>query len=112
LESIVTNLLNNSTVAFDQVQRDRRCILVRTAVDDKLLMRMVFADNGSGIQDIPLKDIWLPGKTTKRAGTGLGLTIVRDAVSDLSGRVTAEVNGELGGASFTIEVRLEGVEHA
>lgn len=112
LESIVTNLLNNSTVAFDQVQRDRRRILVRTAIDDKLLMRMVFADNGSGIQDIPLKDIWLPGKTTKRAGTGLGLTIVRDAVSDLSGRVTAEVNGELGGASFTIEVTLEGVEHA
>ncbi|HID29680.1 MAG TPA: HAMP domain-containing histidine kinase, partial [Desulfobacterales bacterium] len=112
LESIVTNLLNNSAVAFEGVQRVKRQILVRTSVDDALVMRLLFADNGASIQDISLKDIWLPGKTTRKAGTGLGLTIVRDAVSDLSGSVSADAAGEFGGASIAITLPLEGIENA
>jgi C4-dicarboxylate-specific signal transduction histidine kinase len=39
----------------------------------------------------------------------LGLTIVRDAVTDLGGRVDAIEKGELGGAEIIIELPILGV---
>jgi C4-dicarboxylate-specific signal transduction histidine kinase len=61
-------------------------------------------DNGPGIEGISTKDIWLPGQTTAANGTGLGLTIVRDAVIDMGGTVAAERKGALGGAEIIISL--------
>ncbi|MFI5364000.1 MAG: ATP-binding protein [Candidatus Binatia bacterium] len=66
-------------------------------------------DNGPGIVGIDANEIWLPGYTTKPGGTGLGLTIVRDAAQDLGGSVAVEERGELGGATFHIELPILGV---
>jgi signal transduction histidine kinase len=49
----------------------------------------------------------LPGKTTTEKGTGLGLTIVKDVIDELRGRIEAEAHCELGGASFTITLPLK-----
>jgi signal transduction histidine kinase len=51
-----------------------------------------------------LEEIWLPGRSSREQGTGLGLTIVRDSVVDMGGTVEAQARGPLGGATF--EVRL------
>ena len=64
-------------------------------------------DNGPGIEDLSIEDIWVAGKTTTERGTGLGLAIVRDVVVELRGRVEAEAHGELGGAVFTITLPLK-----
>ena len=61
-----------------------------------------------GINNIKLDEIWLPGKTTREGGTGLGLTIVRDSVADLGGKVNVIPKGELGGAEFIVELKLNG----
>ena len=53
-----------------------------------------------------IDEIWLPGKTTTPNGTGLGLTIVRDTVTDLGGKVYAIAEGELGGAEIVIELPI------
>ncbi|GAG05310.1 unnamed protein product, partial [marine sediment metagenome] len=45
---------------------------------------------------------------TRPNGTGLGLTIVRDTVTDLGGTVDALEKGELGGAEFIIELPILG----
>lgn len=107
LESILINLLMNSIRAFDGVPPQTRTVIVRTEVDESALQLSIL-DNGPGIQGISLRDIWLPGQTTFKDGTGFGLTIVRDTVSDLSGRVEVKANGELGGASFHIELPILG----
>ncbi len=112
VESILTNLLNNSAVAFEGIKRRRRTVRVRTTIDEQLVMMLEFMDNGTGIVDISLADIWLPGKTTRKSGTGLGLTIVRDAVTDLSGDIEVEPSGELGGATIRIILPLQGLEDA
>ena len=65
-------------------------------------------DNALGIKNIKLDEIWLPGKTTREGGTGLGLTIVRDSVTDLGGIVKAIPKSELGGAEFIIDLKLSG----
>lgn len=109
VESIVTNLINNSLTAFEKSKHHERFLLMQTSVEDKMFTLDVI-DNGPGIEGISLKDIWLPGQTTKPNGTGLGLTIVRDAVSDLAGNVEASDHSEeLGGAKITIQLPIIGV---
>jgi nitrogen fixation/metabolism regulation signal transduction histidine kinase len=51
---------------------------------------------------LTLSSIWLPGKTTRDNGTGLGLTIVRDIVGDLKGQQEARRKGDLGGARIMV----------
>lgn len=108
LESIITNLLDNSIVWLEGVHGKERKVVIRTQLEQQILV-LRFLDNGPGIVGISKKDIWLPGETTRPNGTGLGLTIVRDAVKDLGGDVDAVEHGELGGAEFIIEVPILGV---
>jgi signal transduction histidine kinase len=107
IESIITNLLNNSITALENSSRDR-IIIIKTTVQEKTLLISV-SDNGPGIEGISIRDIWLPGQTTNPNGTGLGLTIVRDATYDLSGRVRAIAHGELDGAEIIIELPIIGI---
>jgi signal transduction histidine kinase len=106
IESIITNLLNNSISVLENVMRARH-VYISTDIHETVLILKV-ADNGPGIVGINLKDIWLPGQTTNPNGTGLGLTIVRDAVFDLAGKVSAVANGEHGGAELIIELPIIG----
>ena len=108
IDSIVANLLDNSLAAFERARTTQRRIVVRTMVEAGMLTLSVL-DNGPGIEGISIRDIWLPGKTTKPDGTGLGLAIVRDTVLDLGGRVDAVAHGELGGAEIVIGLPILGV---
>ena len=111
MESIVANFLNNSFVALEDVSKKSRKIQVEiTSLGNKCLIH--FSDNGSGIVGISVKDIWLPGQSTRPGGTGLGLTIIRDTVRDLGGEVWAKEQGELGGASFHVSIPLGGSNSA
>ena len=107
IESIFTNLLNNSVAAFESGGTRDRIIRVSTSISQDR-WTLTVSDNGPGIQDIRKTDIWLPGRTTRKNGTGLGLTIVRDAVKDLGGEVDAIERGELGGAVITVELPILG----
>lgn len=107
IESIFTNLLNNSVAAFESGGTRDRVVRVSTSISlDRWTLTV--SDNGPGIQGIRKTDIWLPGRTTRKNGTGLGLTIVRDAVKDLGGEVDATEKGELGGAEITVELPILG----
>ncbi|MEH2055805.1 MAG: sensor histidine kinase [Nostoc sp.] len=107
LEAIITNLLTNTINAFNVEggRIEERQVIIRTETEGTNLKIKVL-DNGSGIHNIKLDEIWLPGTTTRQDGTGLGLTIVRDSVTDLGGSVDAIPKGELGGAEFIVELTL------
>ena len=107
IESIVTNLLNNSLAALEESTVGRRIIHIQTSVESGLFSLNV-QDNGPGIIGISKRDIWLPGETTRRNGTGLGLAIVRDSVSDLGGEVDAVEHSLLGGAEMIIRLPVLG----
>jgi signal transduction histidine kinase len=107
LESVVTNLLNNSLAAFERSGvRNREILIATELIGSTLLFRVL--DNGPGIDGVDIRDIWTPGVTTQPNGTGLGLTIVRDAVTDMGGSVEAVAVGELGGAEIRVELPLVG----
>lgn len=107
VQAIVTNLLTNAISALKSPEaplRNRRIEIRSHYAGGRLLLRVL--DNGPGIRDISTEDIWLPGKTTREDGTGLGLTIVRDTVRDFGGRVSVAASGELGGAEFLVELPI------
>jgi C4-dicarboxylate-specific signal transduction histidine kinase len=104
LEAIVTNFLTNTIHAFDvetEIVQNRK-VVIRTVVSDSGIVLSVL-DNGPGIK-MPVDEVWLPGRTTTPNGTGFGLTIVRDVVSDLDGEAFAVAKGELGGAEFAVRI--------
>jgi signal transduction histidine kinase len=107
LESVITNLVINAVNALDGNTGGDRVIRIQT-VSDGNRITLDFADNGPGIRTIKVDDIWLPGRGTTQRGVGLGLTIVRDIIADLEGRIAARATGELGGAQFTIDIPQEG----
>ncbi len=107
IESILTNFLNNSVVAFEDSATSHRRIRLSSSIEGDL-WTLVVSDNGPGIVGITTREVWLPGQTRRPGGTGLGLTIVRDAVADLSGSVVAEANGPLGGATFSVTLPILG----
>jgi signal transduction histidine kinase len=107
IESILINLLNNALTALEDAGAKQRRIAIRSFVEGTSLV-LVVEDNGPGVDldRVSLDEIWLPGVTTHE--TGLGLTIVRDAVLDLGGAVAAKAKGELGGAEFSIHLPILG----
>ncbi len=107
IESILSNLVANSAHAFTRegAPSCERVIRIRTRPDGrdrKSGVTLCVDDTGPGIEGLSLSAIWLPGKTTRENGTGLGLTIVRDIVADLGGTQEARRVGELGGARILI----------
>lgn len=107
LESIVTNLINNSLSIFEINGVAERTIHL-TASSTQSDVTILVNDSGPGIVGMDMSEIWLPGVTSNPEGTGLGLTIVRDTVRDLGGSVSAEPHGHLGGAEFKITLPILG----
>jgi signal transduction histidine kinase len=104
LEGILLNLITNSINAFQRRKNDdsERLIRIATAYDGDVLL--IVEDNAGGIRDLEVKEIFLPGVTSTADGTGFGLTIVQDSVSDLGGRIDVDPLTAFGGALFTVKL--------
>ena len=101
IESIIVNCVTNSVNALRSkgYPMDERVIEIETLSSSERL-QLIISDNGPGIKDVSKDEIWLPGVTTSKDGTGFGLTIIKDSVNDLGGTYGVEEQGKLGGASF------------
>lgn len=104
IEGIVLNLVTNSIKAFQSRASDvkERKLHVTTAYDGDVLIMV--EDNAGGIKDLDIAEIFLPGVTSSAEGTGFGLTIVQDSVSDLGGRIDVNPLTAFGGAQFTVKL--------
>ncbi|MDJ0840617.1 MAG: response regulator [Acidobacteriota bacterium] len=107
LEQVFVNLFVNAADAHEETRRGRMGELVlRTRREDDWIIIEV-EDDGPGIPETKLADIWKPFFTTKDAGkgTGLGLAISQGIVHDHQGEITVE-NMPGRGARFTIRLPI------
>lgn len=104
IEGILLNLITNSINAFQRrgSDADERLIKVSTAYDGDVLIMV--EDNAGGIRDLDVTEIFLPGVTSSAEGTGFGLTIVSDSVTDLGGSINVDPLTAFGGALFTVKL--------
>ncbi len=108
LAQIMTNLVTNTTThAFVDGDTKPRVVTVKVnAIEGKA--QIEFSDNGKGINQANLKQIFEPFYTTNRSqgGTGLGLSIVYNIVSQkMAGKISvSSVENE--GVRFSILLPL------
>ena len=108
VESIITNLLNNSIAAFEDMATQSRIIDISSQISDNSWC-LCISDSGPGIVGIRKSNIWLPGQTTRRNGTGLGLTIVRGRRNwTWAVLFDAVEHGPHGGAVVTVRLPILG----
>lgn len=101
---VLINLLLNAFDALAAVEPERRSVSIETQVlGDRV--RVTVSDRGKGIAPADLAKVFDSFYSTKPAGMGLGLSIVRTIVEAHGGRIGAESKpGQ--GASFSFELPL------
>ncbi|WDN89720.1 two-component system, NtrC family, nitrogen regulation sensor histidine kinase NtrY [Desulfosarcina sp. BuS5] len=100
IKQAMINLVDNAVAAV----RGKGEIRITLTYDPILKMvRLEVADNGNGISDEEKTRLFEPYFSTKKAGIGLGLTIVSTIISDHNGMIRVQDNHPRG-AKFVIEL--------
>ncbi len=100
MKRVLINLIKNSLAAIGREGE----IKIRTSYNPKLQMvRLEVSDNGRGIPDEDKGRLFEPYYSTKKSGTGLGLTIVNTIVADHNGYIRVRDNHPRG-TTFLIEL--------
>ncbi|MEQ9323719.1 MAG: ATP-binding protein [Polyangiaceae bacterium] len=102
---VLSNLVTNGLQAAREAGEGARVRVEARAQGGGWVVEV--EDNGPGIDDALLPNIFDPYVTTKEDGTGLGLTIVKKIVIDHGGQIDARL-GEGGGAIFRMRLPLLG----
>jgi len=103
IKQAMINLIDNAVAAMEEKGR----ITIDLSHDEILKMvRIEVADDGPGISDEDKTRLFEPNFSTKRAGMGLGLTIVSSIVLDHNGRVRVQDNHPKG-AKIVIELPVD-----
>ncbi len=102
IEQVLINLLKNAAEAL--AGREGGQVLLRGSRDDhgKVLIQVI--DNGPGIDVAHLEDIFLPFFTTKRSGSGVGLSVSRQIMALNKGMLTVKTAAGAG-SEFTLRFR-------
>jgi two-component system, NtrC family, nitrogen regulation sensor histidine kinase NtrY len=102
IEQVLINLLRNAAEAL--AGREGGRVTLRGTRDDhgKVLIQVI--DNGPGIDAAHLDDVFLPFFTTKRSGSGVGLSVSRQIMALNKGMLTVRTAAGTG-AEFTLRFR-------
>ena len=105
IEQIIVNLLVNATDAIEEHKGEGVIEITTEKGADSI--RIKLADDGPGIPEDKIDDLFKPFYTTKEVGkgTGLGLAICQNIAEDHGGSLTVK-NRPQGGAEFTLELPL------
>jgi nitrogen fixation/metabolism regulation signal transduction histidine kinase len=92
IEQVLINLVKNAIQSFDE-QTDRK-ITLRAFVSEKSRPVILVKDNGTGIDPDAIDKIFIPFFTTKKSGSGIGLSLSRQIMRQHQG--TLNVKSEAG----------------
>ncbi|MGD9346478.1 MAG: ATP-binding protein, partial [Candidatus Aminicenantes bacterium] len=90
LQQVILNLLINAFDAMIYQAPDRRNLMIRTGLFDKNNIQVAVQDEGMGIEEDKLEQIFQPFNTSKSGGIGLGLSINQSIIEAYGGRIWAE----------------------
>lgn len=100
LLNVLINLFYNSLDALSECQKER-FIKVNTEIFDNNMLKISIIDNGVGISDANIQDIFNEGYTSKPTGSGLGLYISKQNMQEQYGDLNLVCSDE-NGTTFEI----------
>jgi C4-dicarboxylate-specific signal transduction histidine kinase len=102
IEHVLINLIKNAAEAL--AGRDDARVALRGTRDDHGKVLIHVADNGPGIEAANVDDVFLPFYTTKRNGSGVGLSVSRQIMALNKGALTVKTAPGRG-CEFTLRFR-------
>jgi two-component system nitrogen regulation sensor histidine kinase NtrY len=103
IQRVLINLIDNALAAIPESDGK---INIRTSFNRRLrVVRLEVADNGPGVPQEDKERLFEPYFSTKKTGTGLGLTIARSLIMDHRGYIRV-LDNEPQGTRFVIELPL------
>jgi len=108
LRQVLHNLIKNALEACESTDNSDNKIIIRTqsvTAQNNNYVEIKVNDNGPGINEEVLQNLFDPYVSTKVKGTGLGLAIVKKIVEEHSGIIWAE-NLAAGGTSIVIRLPI------
>lgn len=101
LQQVLINLFKNALEAFHDIPHP--LITVKAYSSDNLKTIILVEDNGLGIEPEALEQIFIPFYTTKKTGSGIGLSLSRQILQQHNGQLL--VQSKVGtGTTFSLVV--------
>jgi two-component system, NtrC family, nitrogen regulation sensor histidine kinase NtrY len=88
IEQVIINLLKNAIQSFEE--QDDKQISLKAYVNEKSRPVIAVRDNGTGIDPEALEKIFIPFFTTKKTGSGIGLSLSRQIMRQHQGTLTVK----------------------
>ena len=105
LQQVLLNLLLNGIESVEAANPTSREIRIDTRRSDAAHVQISVRDDGVGLRNVDVKNLFTAFYSTKPTGTGVGLSISRFIVEDHGGRLWAEAN-DGPGATFHFTVPI------
>lgn len=88
IEQVLINLVKNAIQSFEE--QENRIIVLKAYYNDKMRPVICVKDNGTGIDPEALEKIFIPFFTTKKTGSGIGLSLSRQFMRQHQGTLTVK----------------------
>jgi len=84
IEQVIINLLSNCLYALNDTKTPTITIAI---FQENKRIRLIIEDNGIGISDSIKKNVFIPYFTTRKDGSGIGLTLSKSIIEAHNGRI-------------------------
>jgi two-component system, NtrC family, nitrogen regulation sensor histidine kinase NtrY len=88
IEQVIINLFRNAIQAFED--QEGKAIELKAFLTEKTRIVISIADNGTGIDPEALEKIFIPFFTTKKTGSGIGLSLSRQIMRQHQGTLSVK----------------------
>jgi nitrogen fixation/metabolism regulation signal transduction histidine kinase len=89
IDQVIINLIKNAIQSFDETEKEK-LIELKAALNEKSRPLISIKDNGTGIDPEALEKIFIPFFTTKKTGSGIGLSLSRQIMRQHQGTLTVK----------------------
>lgn len=93
-EMIMNNLLRNAMESFEENKHKRQIVILTQVKKNKV--EVLVEDNGSGIPEKNIDQVFVPFFSTKERGSGIGLSLVRQIMNMHEGTIRLESKPDSG----------------
>ncbi len=100
IKQVLINLVLNASEAINDKDGEIKIVVT----DDGKYAQIKISDNGKGIDEKDIKNIYDPFFTTKQNGTGLGLTITKSIIESIGGKINITSKKNIG---TTVDILLK-----